>query len=320
MKIGQLYNLDSFQAFLDSGKKPGFTDAYAGTVLARNLTHVDPRVFEKKYPELTFVNSGIIADNTGGYALRIQSLRLRELGDFANAGDVSGNKGKISLSAEDSLLNVLKRAGHSEWSEDEIKEAELGNRNLVSEFIATHNKLYLRNVDLIGYTGIPDVSSSEGLLNYSGFTSDAAGGVASALTSQQLYDAIAGLIVDQWNAVNNTIGYMATNVTMPVSAWNEANKKILNSAASADTVMQALVKNFPSVRFNASFRAEDVGGASATVAHGTGADAMVMRIPQPLTIGEIIKQSSFDFRVDSKYRIAGLDVLEDTAGRLLTGL
>ena len=47
---------------------------------------------------------------------------------------------------------------------------------------------------------------------------------------------------------------------------------------------------------------------------------MIMRIPQPLTIGEIIKVGSFDFHVDSKYRIAGLDVLENTAGRLLTGL
>ena len=47
---------------------------------------------------------------------------------------------------------------------------------------------------------------------------------------------------------------------------------------------------------------------------------MKMRIPVPLTVGEIVKMSSFDFRVDSKYRIAGLDILEDSGGRILTGL
>jgi len=49
MKIGNLYNLDKFKQFMDSGKRVGFTDAYAGSVLARNLTAVDPQIFEKKY-------------------------------------------------------------------------------------------------------------------------------------------------------------------------------------------------------------------------------------------------------------------------------
>jgi hypothetical protein len=47
---------------------------------------------------------------------------------------------------------------------------------------------------------------------------------------------------------------------------------------------------------------------------------MVMRIPQPLTIGEIVRRGSFNHAVDYKYRIAGLDVLEDSAARILTGL
>jgi hypothetical protein len=63
-----------------------------------------------------------------------------------------------------------------------------------------------------------------------------------------------------------------------------------------------------------------VGGSSATVAYANSDEAMKMRIPLALTIGEIVKLGSFNFHVDSKYRIAGLDVLEDTAGRILTGL
>lgn len=320
MKIGNLYSLESYKRFLDSGKKQGFQDAAAGVVLARNLTQVDPRIFEKRYPELTFMASGITVDNTGGYARRIQSLRVREQGDFTTAGDPSGNKGKISLAGEDSTLPVLVREAHSKWDDDEIKEADLQNINLVSRYIETHNKIYQRNVDEIGLLGIPDKAGSEGLLNYSGWTSGGASDAIENLTGQEMYDEIATLITDQWNSVNNTPGYKADEVVMPVSVSNVLQATILNSAGSERSVMQALQTNFPTVTFRESFRADDVGGNSVTAAYATSEDVMKMRIPVPLTVGEIVKVSSFDYQVDSKYRIGGLDVLEDSGARLLTGL
>lgn len=322
MKIGNLYDLNSYKQFIDSAKKPGFCDAYAGTVLARNLTQVDPQIFEKKYPELSFVNSGITADNSGGYARRIQSLRKREQGGFSTAGDASGNKGKISLAGEDSTILVVERESHSEWSDSEVREAEQQNINLVSDYITAHNRIYLREVDLIGYLGIPDKSGSVGLLNYAGFTSGAATDAIGSLTAQQMYDDIADLIISQHNAVNNTPEYMANRVDMPVYVLNTLAVTILNTANGSASVLNALKANFPGVEFRGTFRADDAGGAgvSHTVAYSNSNEAMKMRIPQPLTVGEIIKQSSFDYRVDSKYRIAGLDVLEDSAGYILTGL
>lgn len=320
MKIGHAYNLDSFKAFMDSAKKPGFTDSYAGTVLARNLTAVDPRLFEKKFPKLTFVNSGVQADNSGGYARRIQSLRVIDLGGFTTSGDASGNKGRISLMAEDSFLKVIVREADSVWTDDEIKEAELQNINLVQRYVQAHNSAYMREIDQIGLLGgVAGVGT--GLLNYSGFTATGAGGAIETLTAQQMYDAIESLITDQFNAVNNTPEYMADRVIMPVDVMNKLNATILNSAAGSSTVLRALRDNFGGVQFLASFRAADTGsGVSATVAFSSSEEVMKMRIPVPLTIGEIIKIGSFDYKVDSKYRIAGLDVLENTGGRILTGL
>lgn len=322
MKIGNIYDLDSFQRFLDSGKKAGFADAYAGSVLARNLTAVDPQIFEKKYPDLVFVNSGIVADNSGGYARRIQSLRKREQGGFSTAGDASGNKGKISLAGEDSTINVVEREAHSIWTDSEVKEAELQNLNLVSDYVTAHNSIYLREVDEIGYLGIPDKAASKGLLNYAGFTSGAATGAIGTLTAQQMYDDISDLIQSQHNAVNNTPEYMANRVDTPIYVLNLLAATILNTAAGSSTVLTALKANYPGIEFRGTFRADDAGGAgvSHTVAYSNNNEAMKMRIPTPLTVGEIIKQGSFDFRVDSKYRIAGLDVLEDTSGYILTGL
>ena len=127
MKIGQLYDLDRFKAFADSSKAAGFKDSSTGVILARNLTAVNPKVFEKKYPELSFVNSGIMVDNTGGYSRRIQSLRVIEQGDFADSSDLNSGKGRISLSAEDSFIKVFPKEAHSLWTDDDVKEADLQN-------------------------------------------------------------------------------------------------------------------------------------------------------------------------------------------------
>jgi hypothetical protein len=324
MKIGQLYNIDQFKKFLDSGKKEGFTDSYAGTVLERNLTGVDPQIFEKKFPELAFISSGIDVDNTGGYVKRIQSLRTIALGGFRTAGDTDDNKGKISLTAEESFLKVVEREANSDWSDTEIKTAELQGINLVSKFLEAHNMLYLREVDLIGYTG-QDAASGEGLLNWSGFTSAPAGATIDSLSAAQQYAAFSTLINEQRSAVNNTPEYTANRVDMPVRVLNFLSKTILDSTASPASVLAALQGNFPGVEFRGTFRADTIanGGdlaTSATVAYNNGNQAMKMRIPEALTVGEIIKSGSFKHSVDSKYRIAGLDVLDDTAGQILTGL
>ena len=176
------------------------------------------------------------------------------------------------------------------------------------------------NIDEIGFTGIPEYASSTGLLNYGGFTSSAAAGAIIALTDQEKYDVISNLIIAQRNAVNNTPGYAANNVIMPIRVMNVLQSTILNSANGSFSVLKALQSNYPEVTFSTTFRAESVGGTSVTVAYSSNENVMKMRIPQRLTIGEVTKPTSFDYRFDSKFRIAGLDILEDLAGRLLTGL
>lgn len=317
MRVGQLYDLDRFKAFADSASAAGFKDSATGVILARNLTAVNPKVFEKKYPELSFVNSGITVDNTGGYSRRIQSLRIAEQGDFADSSDLNSGKGRISLTAEDSYIKVFPKEAHSLWTDDDVKEGDLQNINLVQRYIGTHNKLYNQKVDEIGYIGH---NGQEGLLNYSGWTTDSATNTIDNLTPQEMYDEFATLITTQRNGVNNTPEYSCDTVAMPIYVMNKIQATMLNTANGSSTVLKALQDNFSDIKFTTTFRAADVGGASKTVAYSTNDESMVMRIPVRLTIGEIIKQTSFSFRVDSKFRIAGLDVLEDSSGRTLSGL
>jgi hypothetical protein len=177
----------------------------------------------------------------------------------------------------------------------------------------------MREVDEIGYLG---VGTHTGLLNYAAFTSGAATAAVGTATAAQLYQDFADLITSQWAAVNNTPEYKANKVDTPIYVMNTLQSTILNSAAGSASVLRALQDNFPGVEFRGTFRADNAGGAgvSHTVAYSNNSEAMKMRIPVPLTIGEIVKRGSFDYHVDSMYRIAGLDILEDSAGYILTGL
>ncbi|MFW2308261.1 hypothetical protein, partial [Aliarcobacter butzleri] len=68
-------------------------------------------------------------------------------------------------------------------------------------------------------------SINKGLLNYAGFTTDSSAAITT-LSGEQAYDAIATLITDQWNGVNNTNGYLAGRVMLPttVMIWLASKK------------------------------------------------------------------------------------------------
>jgi hypothetical protein len=324
-KLRNLYDMDSFAALQHCGGSRGFTDTAGGVILARNLTAIDPIILEVKYPELAFVNAGIDFSNTGGYAKQITTLRTAEHGNFAVSGDSADNKGKISLSMEDSYIPVIAKEAHSIWSDDEIKTAELQGINIVAQYINAHRKIYLQEIDDAGFIGIIGNSNNikyRGLLNTTLFNSDTAANTINNMTFQQAYDEISGLIQAQWSAVNNIPQYMADRVVMPTRVMNAIQSKIELVNGQYINVLEALRKNYPQVKFLSTHKAENVApfNTSVTVAFSTSPEAMKMRVPVPLSIGQIVRQSSFHFRIDSKYRVAGLDILESASGMILKGL
>ncbi len=127
------------------------------------------------------------------------------------------------------------------------------------------------------------------------------------------------MITSQWAGVLNVDTYMADRVTMPASVYNTASVKILNSAGSEMTVLRALSANFPTVTFGLTTKAESVGGDSVTVAFSSNRRALQFRLPVPLNVSSVDKRG-FKYYVESYFGLAGLDVIEDDAAQILTGL
>ena len=315
MRLEQLINVNSFKDHLKA--TANFKDS-AGTVLSRNLTQVDPKVFQKRYPQNVFLNSGLEIDNSGGYANQIQKIRLSARGSFRDSTDRGTGKGLITLGGEEDTIGVVQREASIEYTDTEIEQAKLGNYNLVERLFGGQNEIYNQEIDEILAVGN---SKNKGLLNYAGFTSDAGGTtITTATTGVDDYAQFAELITDQWSGVNNTLEYMGTKCVMPTRVYNIISIKTYLPNAGTKTVLQALKEAFPSVEFMHSFRNEDVDGDTATIIYSTNREAMLNRIPMQLTIGKTVPMGSFGYKADSKYRIAGLDVAENSAARILVGL
>lgn len=318
-RVQSLYGIKSFDAAAQYAKK-NFKDE-GGIILARNLEHVSAEIFTQEFAGLTFLQQGITVNNEGGYATSIRKLKLRTEGGFRESGTNTNTTGKITLSGEDDSIPVFTLEGESDWSEIELKQAELESINLPSRFFEGHAELYNRKIDDIGYLGQTRTDGTQktvGLLNY-GFTSNAATNTAENLTGQELYDEIAELLTSQWAGVLNVETYKADRVTMPDRVYNVTATKILNSAGSEMSVLRALQSNFPGVTFGLTTKAEDVGGDSVTVAFSSNRRAMQFRLPVPLNVSSV-DQRGFKYYVESYFGVAGLDVIEDDAAQILTGL
>ena len=333
MLVKNLYDISSFQnmgghkSFIDSVSEQKKTSSFTsfrdsaitgGIVLSRFLEEVDPIILTKKYPENTFLNSGITVDNSGNpYARTITSRRVTPTGGFTDSSDSTTDRGQIGISAEVSQINTNPLGAQSKWTEDDLKEAELSGINLLEQFLDNAQTIYTREVNRIGLLGI---GAKEGLLNFSGYNTTASAALINTFTSEQQYNLFRDLINRQFNAVQNTEAYKANKVIMPVRVFNEIQKTVFNSAAGFPSVLMALQSNFPEIQFLPTDIEPTTPGGSSTVAYSTNRDSMAFRIPMPLRYSPIVTIGGWDYMIDYKYRIAGLDILETKSGEILRGL
>lgn len=324
-RIKQIRKVFGVKSFEDAAATAqSFKDSTGGLIFAQNLQHISPEVFTQAFPDLTLLSlSGIQVNNEGAGATSITKLKLSIQGGFRQSGDNTDTKGRITLTGESDTIPVSVFDAESDWSQIELERAQRQNINLPSRLMEAHSELYQREIDSIGFVGQTldsGASKTEGLLNYSGFTSTAASGAASTLTGAQLYDEISGLINDQWNDVLNVEEYKANMCVLPTGVYNLASRLVYStSGTTTKTVLQALRENMPSVTFFSSTKANSVGGSSVTCAFSNGRRAMQLRIPDPLAISNVY-QMGFKFGVGSYFGIAGIDFIENKGGRLLTGL
>lgn len=313
-KLSNFINGKSFSKSVNETRT--FRDSN-GILLARHLVAIDPTIFERHYPDNAFVNSDIWVDNSGGYANKLEKLRIEVKGGFALAGDKTTNKGDFKLSADMGDINVFEYQGKMKYTDTELKQAELGGWNVADKLISGVNKVYFQGIDEAIATGI---NGNEGLLNYKGFVTQSSSKI-NTLKPLEIDDLLTDFINSQFNDVNNTAEYMVNRVVLPIHVLNHIRTtKLSENAVNPITILQSLNQKYPDIKFFGSFRANDVDGQSVVSAFSISKDCMCVRIPLPMMFGTTQSDDNFGFVTPIKYRIGGVDIHENCAGRLLVGL
>ena len=313
IKVKNLYNVDSIVTAANAAVT---FDGAAGLLLPRQLEHISQTIYQQQFAELTLISqSGITVNNEGGSAEFITKLKRGINGNFATAGNSTNTDGKISLNTQSDTIPVIMKKAESDWTNIELLQAQSANQNLVSELIGAHNTRYNQLIDETGYVG---TDSIEGLLNWSGFASMASAGVFSGLTGAQQYGEIKDLINAQRTAVSNDPVFGCDKVAISPATYNIILSTYVDTTGGVGTVAKAVERDF-NIKFVLTFRAASVGGTARLNAYSSDARAMVMRVPLQLQVSNIY-QKGFSSYVESMFRVAGLDVIENAAGYILTGV
>ena len=311
--VKNLYDIGSFVAAAEAAKT---FDGAAGILLPRQLEHISTTIYQQKFAELTLLTqAGITVNNEGGSAEFITKIKQGINGDFATAGNSTNTDGKISLKNQSDTIPVIMKKAESDWTEVEMEQAQSANQNLVSDLIGAHNTRYNQLIDSTGYVG---TDSIEGLLNWSGFTSGASANTFDNLTGIQQYNEIKDLVIAQRAAVSNDPVFGADRVAIAPITFNIISSTYVDTTGGVGTVREAIERDL-NIQFVITFRAADVAGSARLVAYSSDARAMVMRIPMQLRMSNIY-QKGFNSYVESMFRVGGLDVIENAAGYILTGV
>lgn len=290
-----------------------------GLLLQRHLTHVNPKVLEKKFPQLATHNFKLEVDNSGGYADRIQSLRTSVKGNFSEVGSAGG---KTTIDVEDTTIPNKFRDTLIKWDTIGINKALLGNFNIVDRSMAGVIQVYNQEIDTAVIVGLDDVGI-KGLSNNVHYNTVLGGGGFQALSATQQYNFITEHINAQHNAVNSSVDdkddkkttsvYAANICLMPTLVFNIIQKNILNEFNNA-SVLKVLRTNLPSVNFIHSAKLTD-----EMVIFSNTEDSISLRIPVPMFFSPIYNKH-FEFSTKSMYSIAGVDILEPASGLVVSGL
>lgn len=325
VKNNQLFNVTSFVKSIDSAVALGKThsdlmamdSAGRGLLLPRQLEHVLSTITQQRYINLTFLDQGIGVDNSGGAADFITKLKTGIMGDFADVGDNSKGTGKISLTGASDTIEVYRKQASSAWSKDQLEQASLAGRNLPAELIGAHNRKYQEYIDQCGYIG-DTAKGKEGLFNYSGWVTEAASNTFDNLTSLQMYKEMEDIINLQKSNVSNDVEFSASKVTVDAVTYNRLSTPYnSNGGAGIMSVREALETNL-NVTFTMTPRAV-INGVRFVAVYTTSPNGMMFRIPQPLEVSPVWVQG-FDSNIQSKFGVGGLDVLENDACVILTGV
>ena len=294
----KLYDYDSF---MNASKEveTHFKDAHQGALARESLVATTKGLHLYMPSKMTLLNLGIGVDNSGGYANKIRSLRMVGTGGFVEAGTSSTTQGRIGIDGDYSELLVKGYEAESLYSDTEIGQAQMEKRNLYKELVGVHQRKYIETVDALGY---------QTLIKTKDFDKQDVGKSWDSMTDEEVYKLLKDGVVAQRSNVSDA--YYADTIVLDPKGYTRVHSS--DYKANTDLTIAEKLKRDLGVKFQVSFRLKGKTKSTVLILN-TGAESLMIRIPQRLKISKVYNLGS-KHGFDSGFRVAGVDVLEEGSG------
>ncbi len=259
-------------------------DADESVAFARQLEAIEPKVYQKLFPQYK-ARTLFPVDNSGGKGVQFITYYLNErIGSAQLISDYANDFRRVNVRRKKYTAPVAAYGESIVYSMDEIDAANRAGEQLDASMAVAAREGYEQRFDEIAFAG-DSTSGLVGALNNPNvpIVSLAAAGLWTAKTADQIINDFAALLKSIPTVTNDV--HQATTVIMPVDSY-ELIKRMRLGSTNETTVLKFLLDTNPGLQIEKSFRLATAGAGSTRrmMAYQKDADVLSLREPEPFMI------------------------------------
>lgn len=250
-------------------------DAAESAFFARELEHVYAQTYDIKYPDLMARRFIPVSNeaNPGATLVTYRQFDRRGKAKLAAPGAVDAPRVDV-LGTEFPRPVRLATASYG-WHLLELRQAAMAGRPLNARKASACRRAIEEVLDEVAAIGAPGFGIATGFINDADVAIDAAAGVWTGLTADQIIADVSGM----WqNMVSDTLGIEKANGLVLPDAQHALIATLPRSTVSDTTVLEFLLRAFPGLEFIEPWYRMDAAGAG-----GVDRGVMYRRSPSHLT-------------------------------------
>lgn len=299
LDINSIVELNRFDTKLHDGINTN------GAISPEALRAMAGEVFEYIPDDTTWQDIGFSISNVGGYANYITSIKRSTYGSYEKSGNKSNTKGFIGVTGEAEAIKVEGYEAISTFTEVDIQQAKIENRNIRNELYKAHGEAYFSKIDDMVYSSLAE----------QGFEEIVSGGDWDTKTDDEISNELRNFIIKQLTDANSP--QRGDTLILPKDQFlrvNFSDYKSYSEKTIIEKVQDSLRTQGITLKVIGSDKLQD-----RAYFFSSSRRNILLRIPIPLRFSKV-HNSGFKFSFMGMFRVGGLDSASDKIGKVLTGI
>lgn len=292
----------------------------AMSFLISQRAHIEPKVYETKYPDVTYSELIPVDSSAPEWAPIVAVASVDARGELAFVGPNSNDINRADVGYKLGTHPVQTAALGYGYSLEEINQARLMNANLSADKASAAMRIAEQGLNKLAYRG-NKAAGYEGLFNYSSVGVTAAGSTIAALVAGATDVAGAQAVVtffqtaiDEVYETNTNTTFAPTHILLPPKQRNLLSSAILPFGGNL-TLLRYLEENLISgragkVRFvpELSLKGAGAGGVDRMMVYTQSMETAKFHLPMGFRFQNLYQDSALSWFVPGIVRTGGTEI------------